>query len=233
MPMLHSWFSGAALFAAWSFAFSAVFGFLGVRDLLEKYHRWAIAAYLSALILFGLGWYEAAKQEDSLEQSNRVFAVLGRIPGEFDKMSDLLKVLPNLQQNAQAWKTASQILEQYQRQLSAISAFETNSGGFPDLADRASAAERATASLSILLRDVHINTSMRGGALYMQLSPNIFRVTFLVPMHRTPTLTLVNYGANRGVTYQTSEVSNVGFTVVFSPQDIPVESFGIIADSEL
>jgi hypothetical protein len=63
MPPIECWFSGSALFTACSFAFFAAIGFVGIMNMTEGWQKLLILAYVVAVVLFGLGWWQSAKQE--------------------------------------------------------------------------------------------------------------------------------------------------------------------------
>jgi hypothetical protein len=88
MPETHHWFTGAALFLAGSFAFAILVGLIGIKEMVSR-KLFAILTAM-AVILSGLAWYTAAKQE---EQNAFVSANIKRI-------ADTTNVNPN--QSAQA-----------------------------------------------------------------------------------------------------------------------------------
>lgn len=67
--------------------------------------------------------------------------------------------------------------------------------------------------------------------LIIKTAPNVFRVTFNVPMRIAPKLTFYNLPS--GSMANVVELSNVGFTVVFTPADIPIENFNFTASAQL
>jgi hypothetical protein len=71
MSTLQYLFTGSAVFVAGGFALSAILGFLGVANMRSNYPAFMIAGYLVAVILFGMGWWTSAKQEEKNAKSDQ------------------------------------------------------------------------------------------------------------------------------------------------------------------
>jgi hypothetical protein len=65
LPSPHFWFTGSAFFTIGSFALFAVLGFVGIASMTVKYRKLMISGYVTAVILFSIGWLQAARQEEA------------------------------------------------------------------------------------------------------------------------------------------------------------------------
>ena len=74
MPAFHFWFSGPALFSIGSFALFAILGFGGIASMTRTYRNLMLVGYGFACILFFLGWWQSAKQEESSSHRDTDFS---------------------------------------------------------------------------------------------------------------------------------------------------------------
>jgi hypothetical protein len=74
MPAVQYWFSGAALYLAGSFAFAIIVSLIGIRSMISQ--RSFYGLIFIAVVLSGLAWHTAAKQErDSDLQGTKIEAL--------------------------------------------------------------------------------------------------------------------------------------------------------------
>jgi hypothetical protein len=117
LPASHFWFTGSALFTIGSFALSAILGFLGIAAMTANYRRWVMAGYAAAFILFLIGWWQSAKQEE----------VSAKRDTDFESMqSDLSKIAnsANVSLNQSASEIAAAVIkkiEPLQQQIDKLS----------------------------------------------------------------------------------------------------------------
>jgi PBP1b-binding outer membrane lipoprotein LpoB len=79
-PAFHFWFTGTALFLAGSFIFTVIVALIGIREMVT--HKQFAALILAALLLSGLAWRTAAKQEaDSAAQDTTAQQLQAQITG--------------------------------------------------------------------------------------------------------------------------------------------------------
>jgi hypothetical protein len=105
------------------------------------------------------------------------------------------------------------------------------STGQENVRDRIVSSDQIIENLRLLLGVTQTTPGPGGQALLINTAPNTFRVIFAVPMRIPPRLEFPNLP--EGVSANVVEKTNVGFTVVFTPQSIAVNKFGFIADAEL
>lgn len=75
-----------------------------------------------------------------------------------------------------------------------------------------------------------IRDDLPGRPLVIPLDPNTFRVIYPVPMRIAPQITITNLP--EGVTAHVTDVTTVAFNVSFSPNNIPITNFGIVASAD-
>jgi hypothetical protein len=92
LPAFGFWFSGSALFTIGSFALFAVLGFVGIASMKENYRKWMISGYVVASILFVLGWWQTARQE---EASANVTTTLGTLQSTLKRIADSANLTAN------------------------------------------------------------------------------------------------------------------------------------------
>ena len=126
--------------------------------------------------------------------------------------------------------TLEAVLAQYARQRLAAQKFQQYSGRSVK-EETVGLAEEILGILEKDLYSIRVDDRLPGHPLIIRLARNAFRVLFTGPMRIPPRLEFS--GLPTGVRAEVREVSRFGFTVVFSPDEIPVEQFGFTADAEL
>ena len=86
-------------------------------------------------------------------------------------------------------------------------------------------------NLRLLLGETQTSPGPGGQALIIRTAPNTFRVIFAVPMRIAPDIQFNHLP--QGVSATVVEKTNVGFTVIFTPQTIAVDKFDFVASAEL
>jgi hypothetical protein len=122
------------------------------------------------------------------------------------------------------------IIRQYD-QLRASIDLQSRFVGQENKQDRIMSADQIIENIRDLLGVTQTVPGPGGKALIIQTAPNTFRVLFAVPMRAAPNLEF--RGLPSGVSPTVLEKTNVGFSVTFSPQSIPVHTFNFIANAEL
>jgi hypothetical protein len=93
-PALHFWFTGSAFFTIGSFALFAVLGFAGIARVTGTYRGVLICGYVAAFILFLLGWWQAAQQEQAAARTADLLAGIAH-PNTPPPDVKLLFIYPN------------------------------------------------------------------------------------------------------------------------------------------
>jgi len=122
------------------------------------------------------------------------------------------------------------ILRQYDQLRNAIDA-QSRFTGQENARDRIASGDEIIANLRSLLGETQTAPVQGGQALIIKAAPNTFRVIFPAPMRVPPNLTFPNLPS--GVEAHLIEKTNIGFTVIFTPQSTPVEKFAFTASAEL
>jgi hypothetical protein len=135
--------------------------------------------------------------------------------------------LSAVQQNTDVLRS---IIRQYDQLRSAIS-IQSRFTGQENTRDRIVSSDQIIENLRLLLGVTQTVPGPGGQALLINTAPNTFRVIFAVPMRIPPRLEF--RGFPDGVVPNVVEKTNIGFTVVFTPQSIAVSKFGFVADAEL
>jgi hypothetical protein len=120
------------------------------------------------------------------------------------------------------------VKEQHQRLANASAKLATMTGS-PTAKEDLGA--RLHADLDLVLSNVGVIATPLGDALKLKTGPNTFRVLFPIPMRIPPNLTF--YNIPEGIDPMVVENSKIGFTVIFTPQTTPVNTFDFAADAEL
>ncbi|WP_316184793.1 hypothetical protein [Bradyrhizobium sp. SZCCHNRI1003] len=142
------------------------------------------------------------------------------------ELAPLIDVIRNLQGQLKVQNEAEQvtrrILAQYDQLLQGIVTFERFTGTRNER-DRLAAAEHMMKELQAVTGNaVRLIDTPQGRGLVIRTAPNTFRVTFPVPMRIAPNIIFKQLPA--GVTENVVEKSNIGFTVIFLPQTVHVET---------
>jgi hypothetical protein len=122
------------------------------------------------------------------------------------------------------------VISQYDQLQSAITNFERFAAA-PQAQERIAAADHIIAELRTLLGGTKTVPGPGGQALIIRTAQNTYRVTFAVPMRIPPNITFMNLPP--GTEGHVVEKTNLGFTVIFTPTTVPVETFGFAASAEL
>jgi hypothetical protein len=184
-----------------------------------------VGAYLGFDNLSGRFANERRQQRDELREQE--------IKKQLDSLAIPVEALRRYEQLVEAQGTGFDLLRviiaQYEQLQRAVTVREQFIGR-EDTRDRIAAAEHILKELRALLGEVQTAPGPGGQALIIKTAGNTFRVTFAVPMRVAPTLTFT--GLPKDVQAHVTEVTNIGFAVVFTPINIPVDNFGFQADAE-
>lgn len=121
------------------------------------------------------------------------------------------------------------ILRQYDQLRNAV-ALQSQFTGQENIRDRIASADQIIENLRSLLGETQTAPVAGGQALIIRTAPNVFRVVFPVPMRVAPDIQFLNLP--QGVEGHVIEKTNIGFTVIFTPESIPVPKFGFSASAE-
>lgn len=104
LPAPQFWFTGSALFTIGSFALFAILGFAGIASMTASYRNVMIFGYVAAFILFLIGWWQAARQEETSAKRDGEYSQLqtslGTLQETLKHIADSANINPN--QSAQA-----------------------------------------------------------------------------------------------------------------------------------
>ncbi len=89
LPSPHFWFAGSALWTIGSFVLFAILGFAGIAQMTAAYRKLMYFGYAAAFVLFFLGWWQSAKQEESGASRDADFSALKAAIG---KIADAVKI---------------------------------------------------------------------------------------------------------------------------------------------
>jgi hypothetical protein len=209
---LAAWWLYVSRSSSWKFAGGAVLGTVIVLGLPEV-----------------LKWVDSREAAAIAERKARVVADAGQVAPLIEVIRQQQSMLAG---QDQAQRIIKRILDQYDQLQKGIDVFERSSGR-TNVQDRLAAAEHILKELTAAMSGtVQLTETPDGRALVIKTAPNTFRVTFPVPMRIAPNLTFPRLPA--GVTANVVQKSNVGFTVVFAPPTVPVETLPpLIASAEL
>ena len=186
-------------------------------------------------LIVAFGGYETLRaRAESDAQLNRIErnteAALKQLP-------DVTATIATLNRYEQALAAAgahdealAAVLSQYKGMRHAAETWER----FRASKDHEEKYQLATEILEILstnLIPVSAPDNLPSKPLILGLGPNTFRVLFAVPMRIPPELAF--QGLPQGTTATVTEKSKFGFSVIFSPNTIPVTNFGFTASAEL
>jgi hypothetical protein len=182
-----------------------------------------LAALLGVIVILGLPqllkWADAREAASIAERQARIVQGAEQVAPLIGVLRDLQNQLKT-QQDAE--RVSQRILAQYDELRKGIEVFERFTGKTDDR-DRVAAAEHIMKELQFAASNtVHIIETPNGRGLVIKTAPNTFRVTFPVPMRIAPNIVFQQLPT--GVTPNVIEKSNIGFTVVFTPQTIHIES---------
>jgi hypothetical protein len=143
-----------------------------------------------------------------------------------ERIAPLIGAITNLQgqlkNHQDAERVTQRILTQYDQLKQGIEVFESFTEKLNEH-DRVAAAEHIMKELQLAANNtVQLIDTPQGRGLVIRTGANTFRVTFPVPMRIVPDILFPQLPP--GVTANVIEKSNIGFTVVFVPQTIPVQT---------
>lgn len=160
-----------------------------------------------------------------------VSEVAGKAKEPLEQTGPVLKRYEQALQSANVRDaTLEAVLVQYARQRAAADQFRKLSRKSPSEETQGLSDE----ILRILTEDVYpvrVDERLPGRPLIIRVARNVFRVLFAAPMRVPPRLQF--NGLPEGNTPEVREVSRFGFTVVFYPENVEIETFGFTADAEL
>jgi hypothetical protein len=195
--------------------------------------RITLAAIIGVAVIVGLP--QLLKWADSRESAS-IAERQARVASDAQQIAPLIDVIRQLQSKLndqeQARIVSRRILAQYEQLMKGINVFEQMTGQ-KDERDRVAAAEHIMKELQVAATNVvHVIDTPQGRGLVIKTAPNTFRVTFPVPMRVAPEVVFQNLPP--GVTANVVEKSNIGFTVVFAPLTVPIDTIpGFSASAEL
>ena len=205
-----------------------------MQEILRIFGQFPILFPLMVIIpLFG-GMVGAYLGFDNLRERVETSAHQARVESELDQIKVPVEVLRRyetaLQNNQQNTEVIQRILRQYDQLRLGISAHAALAGK-ENTNDRLAASEVILENLKSLLGETQSISNQNGDCLIIKTSPNMFRVIFATPKRIPPHIKFS--GIPDGAKDNIIEKSNIGFTVIFTPQSIPVETFSFSASAEL
>lgn len=241
-PGVGFWFSTGATFLLLSLA--ALIAIRGEQEA-EREGGQRRMIPLIGMIVFGVGFVGCATwyfwpfgQNQNAEQAMSERNLPERAVALAAEAQQITPIIEALKQNQKALAEFKQttnllgrVLAQFDSLQSGIATYEKMTDGKKHTEERLAAAEHIIRELGVILRDVRPNSTPQGLGLIIKTAPNTFRVTFPVPMRIPPQIDFLNLP--EGAISHITEHSTLGFTVVFSPQNIVVETFGFAASAEL
>lgn len=207
-------------------------------NLLQNY---PIAFFITVVLPVASGFLLAWGGYDSLRSRADSDAQLARIekyseqtlkqlPDVNDTLATLARYERTLAAFGQKDEALAAVLIQYQRMKRASEAWDRMRASTSH-EEKARLASEVLDVLSKNLTQVEVPDNLPSKPLILGLAPNVFRVLFAAPMRIPPELEF--RGLPEGSHAEVTEKSEFGFTVRFSPPEIPVMSFGFVASAEL
>jgi hypothetical protein len=182
-----------------------------------------LAGAIGVAVILGLPqllkWVDSREAASIAERQ----AVVAKDAEQVGPLIDVIGTLQaQLKDQKEAEKIAQRILAQYDQLRRGIETFERFTGKTDDR-DRVAAAEHIMKELKFAANNtVKIIDTPVGRGLVIKTAANTFRLTFPVPMRIAPDIIFQKLPA--GATANVVEKSNIGFTVVFTPTTISVET---------
>jgi hypothetical protein len=186
-------------------------------------------------LIVAFGGYETLKaRAESDSQLNRIErntdAALSQLPDVTATLATLNRYEQTLAKAGARDEALAAILAQYKGMKHAAEAWERLRAS-KDHEEKYQLAAEILEILSTNLMPVSVPENLLSKPLILGLGANAFRVLFAVPLRCPPELSF--QGLPSGTTATVTEKSNFGFTVVFTPNTIPVANFGFQASAEL
>ena len=185
--------------------------------------------------IVAFGGYEALKaRAESDAQLNRIDrkteAVLRQLPDVTATIATLNRYEQTLSAAGARDEVLAAVLAQYKGMKHAADTWERFSAS-KGHEEKYQIATEVLEILSTNLMPVSAPENLPTKPLILGLGANSFRVLFAVPMRIPPELSF--QGLPAGITATVTEKSKFGFTVIFTPNTIPVPKFGFTAGAEL
>jgi len=188
---------------------------------------------ITGIIIAIAGWYGLMSRASSDAQTQNMEHAIEEIRANTTDLKQNEKLLAHYQkildQNKQHDESLQKVLAQYKAMKNAITNFEkyTNT----PIKERGALSEEVLKLITTDLIPVKQRDDLPNQPLLIKTARNMFKVLFSVPMRIPPRLNFM--GLPEGVESNVIEKSKFGFTVVFSPLAIEIDSFGFNASAEL
>ena len=210
----------------------------GIMEVLRSYPLLSVALVLTPLVggFVGayLGFDNLSRRLSNEKQQQRIESRQETIKTQIEGLSIPIEALRRyeevLKNQGQRFDVLRLLLSQYEQLQRAVTMREQFIGR-EDSPERIATAEHILGELRALLGTTQTVPGPGGHALVIKTATNTFRVTFSVPMRIAPELTFLSLP--KDVEAHVVEKTNIGFTVVFTPLNISVETFGFEASAEL
>lgn len=208
---------------------------------MELVQNYPIAFFVTVLlpiitgIVLSIGGYESLKSRAASDaQLNRIekntVQALSQLPDVSSTIATLNRYENTLAAAGAKDEVLAAVLAQYGVMKAATDKWEQFRGS-RNPEERYQLAEEVLNVIKSHLVPVEVRDNHPGRPLILHLDNNTFRVLFAVPMRIPPSLQF--QGLPEGVHANVVEKSKFGFTVAFTPNEIPVNGFGFSADAEL
>ena len=192
-----------------------------------------LGPFLGGFVGAYMGYDNLRARLQGAQQHERMEDKLDKIRVETGQLSVPIETIRHyettLQSQGQEFDVLRRLLSQYEQLKSAVGAREQFIGK-RDSEERLLTAEYILKELQTILGATQFVRTPLGQALVIKVTQNTFRVTFPVPMRIPPALTFSRLP--EGVEAHVLENSAVGFSVVFTPNTILVETFGFQVSAE-
>lgn len=207
-------------------------------DLLQNYPVafvvTVILPVVSGLVL-AVGAYDSLRaRADSDTQLARIERnteqTLKQLPDVNATLSTLARYERTLAASGQRDEALAAVLTQYQGMRRASETWDMMRASTSH-EEKAKLASEVLDVLSKNLIKVEVPEDLPSKPLILGLGSNVFRVLFAVPMRIPPQLDF--QGLPGGTRAEVTEKSEFGFTVRFTPPEVPVIRFGFTASAEL
>ena len=203
-------------------------------DLFEIFRAYPLLFVLLVFLPLGGGAVGAYLGYDNLRERLATERHRERVETSLDQLKTPVEALrryeAQLSADAQTDEALRLVISQYDQLRGTINN-QSRLSGTENPQDRIASGDQIIESMRSILGRTQTIPGPSGRALVIKTAPNEFKVIFAVPMRIAPDLQFPSLPA--GVTPHVIEKSNIGFTVIFTPASIPIETFGLIASAEL
>lgn len=208
---------------------------------MDLLHNYPVAFMVTVVLPVVSGIVLAIGGYDSLKARADSDRQLSRIEKNTDQalklLPDINSILPTLARYEQTLEVAGKrdealaaVLTQYKNMSRTSEAWDRMRSS-TDYEQKYRLASDVLDLVGQNLIQVQTPENLPGRPLILGLGSNVFRVLFAVPMRIPPNLEF--QGLPPGTQAVVTEKSEFGFTVMFSPPETPVSSFGFTASAEL